>query len=100
MCYSSSFFFFLCRPVQLPAEDASQIFNQNPFFSHPDTQDAYYGPVLPNSAIAGLIRDEALLFRVTSALYLTGNAKCYDCHTADGCKQNPGLKASQAGMVL
>ncbi|KYO40613.1 cilia- and flagella-associated protein 43 isoform A [Alligator mississippiensis] len=51
------------KPVQLPAEDASQIFNQNPFFSHPDTQDAYYGPVLPNSAIAGLIRDEALLFR-------------------------------------
>uniref|UniRef100_A0A7M4F3D5 Cilia- and flagella-associated protein 43 n=1 Tax=Crocodylus porosus TaxID=8502 RepID=A0A7M4F3D5_CROPO len=51
------------KPVQLPAEDGSQTFNQNPFFSHPDTQDAYYGPVLPNSAIAGLIGDEAELFR-------------------------------------
>ncbi|XP_075791642.1 cilia- and flagella-associated protein 43 isoform X2 [Pelodiscus sinensis] len=51
------------KPVRLPAEDGSQMCNRDEFFSHPDLQDLYYGPVLPVSAIAGLAGDEAETFR-------------------------------------
>uniref|UniRef100_A0A452IXK7 Cilia- and flagella-associated protein 43 n=1 Tax=Gopherus agassizii TaxID=38772 RepID=A0A452IXK7_9SAUR len=48
---------------KLPAEDGSPMCKQDVFFSHPDIQDLYYGPVLPISAIAGLAGDEAETFR-------------------------------------
>uniref|UniRef100_A0A8C3IIN2 Cilia- and flagella-associated protein 43 n=1 Tax=Chrysemys picta bellii TaxID=8478 RepID=A0A8C3IIN2_CHRPI len=48
---------------KLPAEDGSLMCKQDVFFSHPDIQDLYYGPVLPISAIAGLAGDEAETFR-------------------------------------
>nr|XP_023956224.1 cilia- and flagella-associated protein 43-like [Chrysemys picta bellii] len=51
------------KPVRLPAEDGSLMCKQDVFFSHPDIQDLYYGPVLPISAIAGLAGDEAETFR-------------------------------------
>ncbi|XP_073210543.1 cilia- and flagella-associated protein 43 isoform X4 [Lepidochelys kempii] len=51
------------KPVRLPAEDGSLMYNQDVFFSHPGIQDLYYGPVLPISAIAGLAGDEAETFR-------------------------------------
>uniref|UniRef100_A0A452IXL4 Cilia- and flagella-associated protein 43 n=1 Tax=Gopherus agassizii TaxID=38772 RepID=A0A452IXL4_9SAUR len=51
------------KPVRLPAEDGSPMCKQDVFFSHPDIQDLYYGPVLPISAIAGLAGDEAETFR-------------------------------------
>ncbi|XP_061492058.1 cilia- and flagella-associated protein 43 [Rhineura floridana] len=50
-------------PVKLPAEDGSLVDEQNSFFSHPNVHDPYFGPVLPNSAIAGLVGDEAETFK-------------------------------------
>nr|XP_060624330.1 cilia- and flagella-associated protein 43 [Anolis sagrei ordinatus] len=51
------------KPVKLPAEDGTLIDEQNTFFTHPSVSDSYFGPLLPNSAIAGLVGDEAETFR-------------------------------------
>ncbi|KAH0623768.1 hypothetical protein JD844_006884 [Phrynosoma platyrhinos] len=51
------------KPVKLPTEDGSIVDEQNSFFSRPSVSDPYFGPVLPNSAIAGLVGDEAETFR-------------------------------------
>ncbi|XP_060097687.1 cilia- and flagella-associated protein 43 [Heteronotia binoei] len=51
------------KPVSLPAQDGSTMYEQNTFFSCPNTQDPYFGPVLPISAVAGLIGDEAETFK-------------------------------------
>ncbi|XP_062989315.1 cilia- and flagella-associated protein 43 [Elgaria multicarinata webbii] len=51
------------KPVKLPGEDGSLTDEQNSFFSHPNVTDPYFGPVLPNSAIAGLIGNEAETFK-------------------------------------
>uniref|UniRef100_A0ABM5G1Z5 Cilia- and flagella-associated protein 43 n=1 Tax=Pogona vitticeps TaxID=103695 RepID=A0ABM5G1Z5_9SAUR len=51
------------KPVKLPTEDGCLVDEQNSFFSPPDVSDPYFGPVLPNSAIAGLVGDEAETFR-------------------------------------
>ncbi|KAF7253151.1 Cilia- and flagella-associated protein 43 [Varanus komodoensis] len=51
------------KPVRLPAEDGSLMNEENSFFSHPNVSDPYFGPLLPNSAIAGLVGDEAETFK-------------------------------------
>nr|XP_008104849.1 PREDICTED: cilia- and flagella-associated protein 43 [Anolis carolinensis] len=51
------------KPVKLPTEDGTLIDEQNTFFTHPSVSDSYFGPLLPNSAIAGLVGDEAETFR-------------------------------------
>uniref|UniRef100_A0A8D2IPN9 Cilia- and flagella-associated protein 43 n=1 Tax=Varanus komodoensis TaxID=61221 RepID=A0A8D2IPN9_VARKO len=48
---------------KLPAEDGSLMNEENSFFSHPNVSDPYFGPLLPNSAIAGLVGDEAETFK-------------------------------------
>ncbi|XP_026523209.1 cilia- and flagella-associated protein 43 [Notechis scutatus] len=53
----------ISKPVKLPAEDGSLTDEENSFFSHPSVSDPYFGPVLPNSAIAGLVGDEAETFK-------------------------------------
>ncbi|XP_006880238.1 PREDICTED: WD repeat-containing protein 96 [Elephantulus edwardii] len=49
--------------VQLPAEDGSILEETDSIFSHPQLKDRIYGPVLPVSAIAGLVGEEAETFR-------------------------------------
>uniref|UniRef100_A0A670I0J7 Cilia- and flagella-associated protein 43 n=1 Tax=Podarcis muralis TaxID=64176 RepID=A0A670I0J7_PODMU len=51
------------KSVRLPAEDGTLADEQNSFFSHPMDNDPYFGPILPNSAIAGLVGDEAETFK-------------------------------------
>ncbi|KAL8187387.1 UNVERIFIED_CONTAM: hypothetical protein K2H54_047783 [Gekko kuhli] len=51
------------KPVTLPAQDGSTMHEQNTFFFCPNTQDPYFGPVLPISAVAGLAGDEAETFK-------------------------------------
>ncbi|XP_015275585.1 PREDICTED: cilia- and flagella-associated protein 43 [Gekko japonicus] len=51
------------KPVTLPAQDGSTMHEQNTFFFCPNAQDPYFGPVLPISAVAGLVGDEAETFK-------------------------------------
>ncbi|XP_053162414.1 cilia- and flagella-associated protein 43 isoform X2 [Hemicordylus capensis] len=51
------------KPVRLPNEDGALVDEQNSFFTRTNVHDLYFGPVLPNSAIAGLVGDEAETFR-------------------------------------
>ncbi|XP_048362773.1 cilia- and flagella-associated protein 43 isoform X2 [Sphaerodactylus townsendi] len=51
------------KPVILPAQDGSTINEQNDFFCFIHGHDPYFGPVLPNSAVAGLVGDEAETFK-------------------------------------
>ncbi|XP_077205761.1 cilia- and flagella-associated protein 43 isoform X2 [Paroedura picta] len=51
------------KPVILPAQDGSTMHEQNTFFSCPNTQDPYFGPALPISAVAGLVGEEAETFK-------------------------------------
>lgn len=67
LCHFSHCF----RSVRLPAEDGTLADEQNSFFSHPMDNDPYFGPILPNSAIAGLVGDEAETFKVSSAMDIT-----------------------------
>ncbi|KAM6443389.1 cilia- and flagella-associated protein 43 [Liasis olivaceus] len=53
----------ISNPVKLPGEDGSLTDEENSFLSHPNVSDPYFGPVLPNSAIAGLVGDEAEVFK-------------------------------------
>ncbi|XP_038265646.1 cilia- and flagella-associated protein 43 isoform X3 [Dermochelys coriacea] len=79
------------KPVRLPAEDGSLMYNQDVFFSHPGIQDLYYGPVLPISAIAGLAGDEAETFRPKDDIQLSVHPTVH-CWTATsdlymGCEE-------------
>ncbi|XP_037660766.1 cilia- and flagella-associated protein 43 isoform X2 [Choloepus didactylus] len=49
--------------VKLPAEDGTLSDEPDTIFSHSSLKDPIYGPVLPLSAIAGLVGEEAETFR-------------------------------------
>lgn len=77
--------FHCYRPVTLPAQDGSTANEQNTFFSCPSAQDPYFGPVLPISAVAGLVGDEAETFKVSSVVCITacggGHLQCTSTDT-------------------
>ncbi|XP_038613465.1 cilia- and flagella-associated protein 43 [Tachyglossus aculeatus] len=51
------------KPVKLPAADGTFLGENNGLFSGSEPKDAFYGPVLPVSAIAGLVGVEAETFK-------------------------------------
>ncbi|XP_049712075.1 cilia- and flagella-associated protein 43 isoform X2 [Elephas maximus indicus] len=51
------------KSVKLPAEDGSIVDETDIIFTHSLLKDPIYGPVLPLSAIAGLVGEEAETFR-------------------------------------
>ena len=55
---------FLYRSVKLPLEDATFLNEPDMLFPTTLPKDLIYGPVLPLSAIAGLVGEEAETFRV------------------------------------
>jgi hypothetical protein len=55
---------FLCRSVKLPVEDGSFFNETDVLFPTSLPKDPIYGPVMPLSAIAGLVGEEAETFRV------------------------------------
>nr|XP_058154469.1 cilia- and flagella-associated protein 43 isoform X2 [Dasypus novemcinctus] len=55
--------FLKSRVVKLPAEDGTLLDETDTIFSHSSLKDPIYGPVLPLSAIAGLVGQEAETFR-------------------------------------
>ncbi|KAM6184787.1 cilia- and flagella-associated protein 43 [Rhynchocyon petersi] len=57
------------KSVKLPAEDGSVLEETDSIFSHAQLEDPVYGPVLPVSAIAGLVGEEAETFRPKDDLY-------------------------------
>ncbi|XP_066477233.1 cilia- and flagella-associated protein 43 [Tiliqua scincoides] len=84
------------KPVKLPAEDGSMLSEQNNFFTHPNVHDPYFGPVLPSSAIAGLVGDEAETFRPKDDIQLSVHPTIH-CWTPTsdlfmGCEEGYFLK--------
>lgn len=55
---------FLYRLVKLPLEDGTFLNETDVLFPTSLPKDLIYGPVLPLSAIAGLVGEEAETFRV------------------------------------
>ncbi|XP_054839059.1 cilia- and flagella-associated protein 43 [Eublepharis macularius] len=51
------------KPVTLPAQDGSTMNEPNNFFSCLSVRDTYFGPLLPLSAVAGLVGDETETFK-------------------------------------
>nr|XP_034989894.1 cilia- and flagella-associated protein 43 isoform X1 [Zootoca vivipara] len=84
------------KSVTLPAEDGNLVHEQNSFFSHPTYNDPYFGPILPNSAIAGLVGDEAETFKPKDDIqpYVHPTAHCWT-QISDlymGCEEGHCLK--------
>ncbi|XP_060538906.1 cilia- and flagella-associated protein 43 isoform X3 [Pantherophis guttatus] len=86
----------ISKPVKLPAEDGSLTDEENSFFSHPSVSDAYFGPVLPNSAIAGLVGDEAETFKpkddIQPCVHPTVHCWTPDSELYLGCEEGYFLK--------
>ncbi|XP_040128666.2 cilia- and flagella-associated protein 43 isoform X6 [Ictidomys tridecemlineatus] len=57
------------RSVKLPLEDGTFVNETDVLFPHSLPKDLIYGPVLPLSAIAGLVGEEAETFRPKDDLY-------------------------------
>uniref|UniRef100_A0A8C6XW02 Cilia- and flagella-associated protein 43 n=1 Tax=Naja naja TaxID=35670 RepID=A0A8C6XW02_NAJNA len=86
----------ISKPVKLPAEDGSLTDEENSFFSHPSVSDPYFGPVLPNSAIAGLVGDEAETFKpkddIQPCVHPTVHCWTPDSELYLGCEEGYFLK--------
>ncbi|KAF6107961.1 cilia and flagella associated protein 43 [Phyllostomus discolor] len=61
--------YFKARPAKLPTEDGSFFDEKDLIFPNSLPKDLMYGPVLPLSAIAGLVGEEAETFRPKDDLY-------------------------------
>uniref|UniRef100_A0A8D2ALT4 Cilia- and flagella-associated protein 43 n=1 Tax=Sciurus vulgaris TaxID=55149 RepID=A0A8D2ALT4_SCIVU len=57
------------KSVKLPLEDGTSVNETDVLFPHSLPKDPIYGPVLPLSAIAGLVGEEAETFRPKDDLY-------------------------------
>ncbi|XP_026560498.1 cilia- and flagella-associated protein 43 [Pseudonaja textilis] len=86
----------ISKPVKLPAEDGSLTDEENSFFCHPSVSDPYFGPVLPNSAIAGLVGDEAETFKpkddIQPCVHPTVHCWTPDSELYLGCEEGYFLK--------
>lgn len=84
LCYSTcSDVSSLCRSVKLPLEDGSVLNETDVLFPTSLQKDLIYGPVLPLSAIAGLVGEEAETFRVITLLSpRLGSGISFDSKTA------------------
>ncbi|XP_075389575.1 cilia- and flagella-associated protein 43 [Tenrec ecaudatus] len=60
---------FSSKSVKLPTEDGAILIEKDIIFSHSKPKDLIYGPVLPISAIAGLVGEEAETFRPKDDLH-------------------------------
>ncbi|XP_033617136.1 cilia- and flagella-associated protein 43 [Fukomys damarensis] len=61
--------YFKAKPVKLPLEDGSPFNEADVLFPESLPKDPIYGPVLPLSAVAGLVGEEAETFRPKDDLY-------------------------------
>ncbi|XP_070608857.1 cilia- and flagella-associated protein 43 isoform X2 [Erythrolamprus reginae] len=86
----------ISKPVKLPIEDGSLVDEENSFFSHSGVSDPYFGPVLPNSAIAGLEGDEAETFKpkddIQPCVHPTVHCWTPDSELYLGCEEGYFLK--------
>ncbi|XP_013915005.1 PREDICTED: cilia- and flagella-associated protein 43 [Thamnophis sirtalis] len=86
----------ISKPVKLPIEDGSLTDEENSFFSHPNVSDLYFGPVLPNSAISGLVGDEAETFKpkddIQPCIHPTVHCWTPDSELYLGCEEGYFLK--------
>ncbi|MBZ3873071.1 Cilia- and flagella-associated protein 43 [Sciurus carolinensis] len=60
------------KSVKLPLEDGTSVNETDVLFPHSLPKDPIYGPVLPLSAIAGLVGEEAETFRGSVCIYTFG----------------------------
>lgn len=58
-------------PVKLPYGHGSPNLQEDLFFPDSDNEDPYHGPIMPVSAIAGLVGDEAETFMVATNFMFT-----------------------------
>ncbi|XP_006166470.1 cilia- and flagella-associated protein 43 [Tupaia chinensis] len=61
--------YFKSKSVRLPLEDGSFFDETDVIFPHSLSKDPIYGPVLPLSAVAGLVGEEAETFRPKDDVY-------------------------------
>nr|XP_044607345.1 cilia- and flagella-associated protein 43 isoform X3 [Equus asinus] len=66
---SNQEYYLKAKSVKLPMEDGSFFNETDMIFPHSLPKDLIYGPVLPLSAIAGLVGEEAETFRPKDDLY-------------------------------